>query len=251
MTGTKGVGRLGAVGVVTAMAVAGGVVAGPSAPVPDVTISNDGMTLAAATDFDISIWGIDLFHSGSTAHATSVFGSMAFAFGDNSTAIAGGVGDTAFANGGGLANAGYSLPGQFDTAFANGVGSVADSGYGNFDSAFANGAASDAIAAGNSTNLSDGDFASAFGPHTGAVAGSFGSPSANDLAMVFDPFGTLGSTAEAGSGSFDLSSIVGDDDLAHAGFGGSSDVASVFGDHLSSLTAVGHDFLSDFLNGLI
>jgi hypothetical protein len=34
--------------------------------------------------------------------------------------------------------------------------------------------------------------------------------SSNDIAMIFDPLGTVGSSAYAGGGNFDLASVIGD-----------------------------------------
>ena len=38
--------------------------------------------------------------------------------------------------------------------------------------------------------------------------------SSNDIAMIFDPFGTMGSTAYAGDGNFDLTAVFAD--MLHA-----------------------------------
>jgi hypothetical protein len=59
------------------------------------------------------------------------------------------------------------------------------------------------------------DFAFAWGPHTIASADVIVDPlnpteSSNDVAQVFDPFGTVGSSAFAGGGDFDLAAIFGD-----------------------------------------
>jgi hypothetical protein len=65
---------------------------------------------------------------------------------------------------------------------------------------------------------SNGDWASAIGAHTDAEAGVFTVAGQNDGALVFDPFGTLSSTAEAGDGDVDLASVLGDGSSAFAGF---------------------------------
>ncbi len=167
--------------------------------------------IASADPIDISFDGIDIFHSGTGATAQS---------GTNDFAIAIGSGSFASAN-----------SGQFDTAFAGGTNSIAQSGDGNFDSAFANGIGSHAAAGGSGSTLSSGDFASAFGLKTDAFAGFLGgAPSANDVAVNFDPFSSTGSVAEAGNGNFDF--------------------AEVFGNGLDSTAATGGNLLTDILSNL-
>jgi hypothetical protein len=221
-----------------------------------------GIASADPLDMQISIDGTDLFPTaGNTAIAESGTNDIAIAIGNGSTA-----------------QAGDSLPGQFDFAFADGAGSYADVGIGNFDSGFAEGTNSSAFAGigdfdsgfadgtnssasvggfeGSISNfLSNGDFASAFGANTSASAGIITSltlnvtPSANDVAMDFDPFGSLGGDARAGDGNFDLASIFGDHSVADAGLIGNSDLAEIFGNGLTSLTATGGNFLTDILSG--
>ena len=205
--------------------------------------------VASADDLQISIDGYDLLPvAGNTAIANSDMGDIAIAFGNgaNATAIDGN-GDFAFADGAGstadvgsygasnlsaaiangtgsLADAGY---GNFDYASASGDLSKAEAGYGNFDVALANGYDSLAGASGgvlNNTTLLSGndDFASAWGPNTIASAGDLfnpSTPSSDDAALVFDPFGTAGSDAYAGIGNFDLGAVFGDMLTANA-FGG-------------------------------
>jgi hypothetical protein len=114
-----------------------------------------------------------------------------------------------------------------------GDGSAAGGGYGNYDTAMAidTGSGAGALAGGGSLLLSNDDFAFAWGPHAIAGAGdSFGNyPNGNDIAAVFDPFGTAGSSAYATDGNFDL--------------------AAAFGDMLHALTAVGNN-LVDILPSL-
>ena len=185
---------------------------------------------SAAPDIDISFDGMDIFHTaGHTAVAESGMNDFAIAIGTGSFASA--------------------ASGQFDTAFADGTNSIAQSGDGNFDSAFASGIESHAAGGGSGSTLSDSDFASAFGTKADAFAGVFGAPSANDTAVVFDPFGSTGSIAEAGNGNFDFASIFGDNSLAQAGFIGNFDLASVFGDMLHA-SATGGNYLIDILPAL-
>ena len=228
---------------------------------------------ASTLDLQISIDGVDLLPlAGNTATATSGMGDIAIAFGDGSVAQAG---------------AGSFLgqtlsPGTFDIAIANGDGSSASAGQGNFDSAFADGTSSTAAVGGYNGVSSNGDWATAFGSHTDAEAGVFSAvPSQNDGALVVDPFGTLGSTADAGDGNSDLASVFGDNSSAFAGGGsavtdsgdlpgnfdlatvfgnasdatagstltapGDFDLAAVFGDILHSTAATGGNFLVDIL----
>jgi hypothetical protein len=187
--------------------------------------------VASADDFQINIDGMDLFPAeGNTATATAGMGDIAIAFGDGANATAvDGSGDYAFADGtDSTADVGV---GNFDYASAMGDGSVAGGGYGNFDTAIANGTDSGALAGGGSLLTSNDDFAFAWGPHAIAGAGdSFGNyPNGNDIAAVFDPFGTAGSSAYATDGNFDL--------------------AAAFGDMLHALTAVGNN-LVDILPSL-
>ncbi|WP_424756647.1 hypothetical protein [Mycobacterium sp.] len=189
-----------------------------------------GMALAAsprvasADDMQISIDGFDLFPTaGNTAIAVSGPGDIAIAFGNDSEALAaGGFGDVAIANGGNTsAQAGDDIPtdtgNNFDFASVTGSGSsLAEAGFGgSFDSASVVGNDSFAHAgfgqpAGFLTNF---DFASVIGDHSIANA-QLGS---DDIAFVSDPFGSVGSTAVAGSeliptlpANFDLAGLFGD-----------------------------------------
>jgi hypothetical protein len=186
---------------------------------------------SAAPDIDISFDGIDLFHTpGHTAEASSGMNDFAIAIGPGSVANA--------------------TSGQFDTAFADGSNSTALASFGNFDSAFANDTNSFAAAGGASGNLSNGDFASSIGPNAITVAGTGGSiPAGNDVALVFDPFGSLGSHVFAVNGDSDLAWVVGDNSFAGVGFGGNFDLAEVFGNGLSTTAAEGANFLSAILSG--
>ena len=209
----------------------------------DSLVAGGGLPALATTtlDYQISIDGMDLFPTvGNTATATSGMGDIAIAIGDGSKANAG-AGD-AF---------GQTLaPGQFDTAFAVGTNSFASAGQGDFNNAFADGTGSVAGVGGFQGILSNGDWASAIGPNTDAEAGVFNVASQNDGALVFDPFGTLGSTALAGDGNVDLAAVFGDGSMADVGFPGSYDLGLVFGDGLTSSAAQGGNFLIDVLPSL-
>jgi hypothetical protein len=194
---------------------------------------------APALDFQISIDGYDLIPAAETsATATSGTGDIAIAIGNGSTAQAG-VG-SAF---------GETLsPGEFDIAVANGTNSFASSGVGDFDSAYADGTNSFAAVGGFNGVLSNGDFGMAWGPHTDAESGVFSTvPSGNDVALVVDPFGTLGSSAHAGDGNFDLASIFGDGSTASVGMPGNYDLGAIFGDGLTSTYAQNGNYLYELL----
>jgi hypothetical protein len=152
-------------------------------------------------------------------------GDIAIAFGNDSFACAGctdspGYFDFAFADGTGSTGGADSGFGNFDTAVASGLGSISDAGLGNSDTATATGVGSFANAEGVSTSaLANSDFAYALGTDTTAQAGGGilnVVPSSNDIAFVFDPFGTLGSTALAGDGNFDLAGVLADNLTATA-----------------------------------
>lgn len=225
-------------------------------------------------DVDISVFGIDLFNGGGTAHATSGAWDIAIAIGPNATAEAdGGVGDfaSAISTGslGATARAGNDALGatgnDFNYASAYGNDSIAEAGYagapnatGNsFNIATAVGGNDPAETLAEAGFNSSADYASATGENVNALAGfsaaptavpgfdvasalgNFTTPTTNsvlalagnngfgDLAFVADPFGTLGSTAEAG--------------MAH-----SFDLAGVFGDNLNALSTTA-DFLVHIL----
>jgi len=136
--------------------------------------------VASADDIQISIDGMDLFPTtGNTATATSGMGDIAIAISNGSEAQAGA----------GNAFGETLTPGKFDIAVANGNDSFASAGQGN-----------------------------ALGPDANAEAGVVSAASQNDAALVFDPFGTLGSTAASGDGNFDLTSVFCDNSFAYAGF---------------------------------
>jgi hypothetical protein len=213
--------------------------------------------IAWADDFQISFDGMDLFPAeGNTATATTVAGEfgLAIAMGDGADAVAvGGAGDYALADGdgstadvGGFGTSNYSTAiadgdganasagvGSFDYASATGDDTVAAAGYGNFDSATAidTGSGGGALAGGGSLLSENNDTSFAWGPHSLASAGdTFGNyPSSNDIAAVFDPFGTAGSSAFATDGNFDF--------------------AAAFGDMLHAMTPIGN-YLVDILPSL-
>lgn len=228
-----------AIARVCGLAVGAALVAAPgiAAAAPDTDFFVDPMpaaTTPAALDIDVSINGVDVFHTDHhTALASSGPNDFAIAIGTDSRAEAG-VGD---------------FPGQFDSAFADGTDSFALSGLGNADSAYANGIGAIAEAQGVGTNLSYGNFASAFGDHTQAQALPFSltTPSGFDVAQVYDPFGSGVSQAEAGGGFFNVADVFGDNSAATAGFGGDFDLAEVFGNSLTSSFATGGSFLTDTL----
>ena len=237
MRHAKAIGRLGGLaaglGIGAALAVSPGI----AAAAPDTDFFVDPMpagTTPAALDIDVSFNGMDVFHTDHhTALASSGANDFAIAIGTDSRAEAG-AGD---------------FPGQFDTAFANGPSAFAISGLGNADSAYANGSGAIAEAEGVGTNLSYGNFASAFGDHTQAQALPFSltTPSGFDTAQVYDPFGSGVSQAEAGGGFFNVADVFGDNSAATAGFGGDFDFGEVLGNGLTSSSATGGSFITDIL----
>jgi len=161
--------------------------------------------------------------AGNTATAPSGMGDFAIAFGDGANATAtGGTFDSAFADGTG--STAFAGDGNFDSAYAVGAGSGAGVETGSGDTAFASGTDTGAFAAGDSvtdasgthTYVGNDDFASALGLHSLADSGAIMSEtsSSNDIAVIFDPFGTIGSTAYAGDGNFDLAAVFAD--MLHA-----------------------------------
>lgn len=106
------------------------------------------------------------------------------------------------------------------------------------------------------------DLAIAIGPDSHAAAGAGDFPGQLDVAFAngvnafaLSGLGNsdsafangAGALAEAGGGFFNLASVFGDNSIATAGFGGDSDVAEVLGNSLTSSTATGGSFLTDFL----
>jgi hypothetical protein len=199
--------------------------------------------------------------------------------------------DGAFAGGGGLIglsgngnndtaidfgnNSGENLGpaavgGTFDTAIQNGnslgEGGGAFAGFGNNDIATDTAGLGGAIQGGGgaSADFGNNDFASAYGDlahaHAGGVA-NFDDLAAsilgnNDIANVFDPFGTLGSSAVAGAsgtapGDFDLASVFGDGFNADAtGASFLTDILpSLFGETGSGAAVNLGSFLTDILGG--
>ena len=191
-----------------------------------------GVASADEFDFQISIDGYDLIPAAdTTATAYSGTDDIAIAIGTDSLACAGstvvacGEGtsasqfDSAFADGNG--STALADGGSVDFASATGSGSGAAAGDGSGDIAISNGtdsfagASGDTVtdAAGTTNYPANDDFAYVLGPDSKAIAGGyFGveTPSSNDVALVFDPAGTVGSTATAGDGNFDLAAAFGD-----------------------------------------
>jgi len=242
MRDTRAIGRVGGLAVALGIGAALAATPGVAAAAPDLDISFDGMDLGGALtaapvvapDIDISFDGMDVFH---TDHHTALALS-----GPNDFAIAIGAGSHASAGAG-------DFPGQFDSAVAEGTNAVAASGLGSSDSAYANGVGAIAEAGGVGTNVSNGDYASAFGDHSQALALPFSltTPSGFDTAQVYDPFGTGISQADAGGGIFNTASVFGDNSIASAGFGGDFDLGEVFGNQLTTNFAQGSSFLTDIL----
>jgi len=184
-----------------------------------------GIASADDLDFQINIDGVNLLPTADNgATATSGMGDIAIAFGSGANASAeGAMFDAAFASGTdstaetGAAGAGV---GEFNLASASGDGTLAVAGFGNFDTALADGTDSQAAAFGSSIGvLGNDDLAVALGPHTIASSGSLvisNIASSNDIALVFDPFGTAGSSAFAGEGLSNIAAVFADGLIANA-----------------------------------
>jgi hypothetical protein len=221
MNHAKAIGQLSilAVGLGIGIGTAATAAAAPTMPVDPVPLVPD-LPLPAADipglDVSISFDGFSLFQSGA-AEAETGTGDFAIAFGNDSVAEAG---------------TGVAGVGTSDTAMAFGTDSLAVSGNGNLDTSIASGVSSFAEAGGgdSSSLAGNGDFALYWGPapslDDGAIAGWLSETGSNDVAAVFDPFGTAGS-------------------LAVAGDGGNFDLGAVFGDALGSTAATGGNFLVD------
>jgi hypothetical protein len=247
-------------GVAAALAVTSPTaVADPAAPFNPLPLIPDPAAVPAEVpstlNLAISVDGFSLFSSGS-AQAESGTGGIAIAYGTDSIANAGGGGDTglfdsAFADG--ANSTALAGTGDFDSSAASGAGSQAFSGLGNFDYAAASGTDSLAAVGGFKNDSSSFDYGSAVGTDSNAESGDFAGftgQSDGNVATVFDPFGTEGSTAYAGDGLADLASVFGDNSDAYAGLSGSFDIAAVFGDSLGTANATGGNFLLDILPSL-
>jgi hypothetical protein len=216
-------------------------VSGPRSPLSPGVASADTFD---PNDFAISIDGLTLFQVG-TATAHSAFGDIAIADGNESNATAtGGIGDVASAFGAG--SHAFVDRGSFDVAAASGLDSTATADFGNGDTALANTDFSTAAAGGDAASLGNNDFASA----TGAVTFAYANAGSFNFAAIFDPGGTMGGDASAGTGNGDFAYVIGDGDLDRAGgvssaLLGNYDIAEIFGNELDALAATGGNFLVD------
>jgi hypothetical protein len=210
----------------------------------DPASSTSGLNLA------ISIDGFSLLQDGS-AFADSTSGNIAIAYGADSIAASlGGYGGVAEASGtNAYAISGGSSGSNFDTAIDIGNNSAPGSASG--DGAFANagyppGSDDSAIVIGNNSlaysSIGNNDLASVVANNSSAYAGgdlADGTVTGdNDVATVFDPFGTVGSVANAGA-------TQGVD-----GVSGNSDIASVFASDAATANAFGANDLYDIVSAL-
>lgn len=261
MVNARGIGPLGllavGLGIGAASTATPGIASADSSTDPFSWLGGIDPLPAATTpalDIQISIDGTDLFPAtGNTAQAFSGMGDIAIAIGNGS-----------YAGSGAGTSMGQTLtPGLFDIAVANGTNSLASAGQGNFDSAFADGANSIAAVGGFNDVSSNGDWAAAIGQNTDAESGVFTNfPSQNDGALVFDPFGTLYSNAQAGDGNSDFASVFGANSTAYAGgngaenaggpyMSGNFDLASVFGNSSHALAGANTGAPGDFDLGAV
>jgi hypothetical protein len=277
MSHAKSVGRLSilAVGLGIGIGTAATAAAAPQVPVDPVPVVPDLPLAAGPTpglDLSISYDGFNLFQSGTADAETGLgSGSIAVAFGDGSFASAGDVQDGGFLDAAWASGTNADAEtsgGFFNTASANGTDSIVTATEGNYLSAFASGTDSQAFAedgnfdhadtigndalssvGGTGSNPSNWDYAAAVGANTDAESGAFGDftgASGGDVATVLDLTGTVGSTAEAGNGIGNLSSVVGDGSTAFSGFDGSFNLAAALGDMLHAM-ATGGNFLVDIV----
>jgi hypothetical protein len=205
MVNVRGLGRLGTLAVGLGMGAAIASTPGTASADPFSFDPND-----IAISFD----GTTLFHEGSATADSGTAGEFNFAFADGAGSYAAaydGTGDIAEAEGtNALAEA---SDGNGDTAIDIGSNS------GGVVSEFEDGAhagADNVILGGPGNN----DLAFVLGDNSFAGSGGTfdGSPEAgnNDIAAVFDPFGTVGSSVYSGAsytapGDFDLGTVFGDD----------------------------------------
>jgi hypothetical protein len=264
--------------------------AAPTMPVDPVGVLPDLPVPAAdipGLDLSISFDGMSLFQSGN-AEAETGMGTFSFAIasGDDSVASAGTgepgtrLFDSALANGtdshaesgGGTLNGAFANgegtianaeDGNVNIASANGLDSHASAEDGNYNAALASGQDSEAHVGGTSDNLSSFDYSTAIGTNTTAESGGGfekipvlgevpggDASSGGDIAWVFDPAGTAGSSAFAGNGIADAAGVSGDDSFAAAGFdvgGGNFDLGAALGPDLTSTGATGGSFLLEIL----
>jgi hypothetical protein len=222
--------------------------------------------VARADDFQISIDGMDLFSTtGNTASAYSGSGDFAIAYGDGAIASAqGGTGDFALAYGSGAyagaGGIGSDTGADDDTAIDIGTNTGLRD-----DGAFAGNGDLDGLGGGTG----NGDTAIDVGNNTGGYGGPWAVDGNDNYAGVFgDDTGDEG--AVAGTGDGNIAEVVGlnnyadavegnnniayvfdpsgtDGSEANAGYNGSSDLAAVFGDDLSSTYTQGHSDWFDIL----
>lgn len=175
--------------------------------------------------------------------------------GDNDTAII-------FGNESGASNGPAAVDGNYDSASGYGdetgqnVGSIA--GYGNYDSA---------SGYGNETGYDIGALAGYGNNDTASVIGGTSSATAggdytgattdvgnNDIAYVFDPWGTVGSNANAGfdsvgdlTGNSDLAAVLGVDNLT-ANAVGANDLVDILPTLSAEVTSASSNFVADLLS---
>jgi hypothetical protein len=210
---------------------------------------SDPASSTSGLNFAISIDGYSLIQDGS-AYADSTSGNIAIAYGADSIADSqGGYGDVAEASGtNALAISGGSSGSNFDTAIDIGNNSASNSL--SPDGAYANagyppGSDDTAIVIGDNSQaystIGNNDLASVAGNDSYSYAGgdyATGTTANNDVATVFDPFGTVGSVANAGA-------TQGVD-----GVSGNSDIASVFFSDAATANALGANDLYDIVSAL-
>jgi hypothetical protein len=187
----------------------------------DLEGNTDGGTGSGDTAVDIGN-NSGTFNNGSYAGAGGLYGDEGDGNGNNDTAI--------------------------DIGNNSDVYDGSDAGHGNDEYASVSGDNSHAVA-----GLGDNNIAEVDGPNSVAYTGGgdLTQVGNNDLAYVFDPFGTEGSGTYAGGiGSSDLSAVFGDDLYSYYTQGGSDlyDIVSPAGDLPGTAAATSGGFLAELLS---
>lgn len=301
MVNARRLGRLGlltvglgiGLGVASTPAIASAETADPFAfDFNNIAISFNGVTLFhEGTANAITTAGTGDFAfadgAGSDASATGGFGDFADALGTNALATAGGSSGSNFDSAVDIGNNTLSGSDGANGAFAGAGSLVGSTGNGSFDSAIDFG---NSDGSGNGPDAVDGNFDSAivngnvtgdnFGAFSGignndlayvlggtsstSAGGDYFDPSItgnNDIATVFDPFGTVGSTATAGAsfegvpGNFDLAAVFGDGFIGGTGADATGAnylvdiLPSLFGEASSGAAVNLGTLLTDFFSG--
>lgn len=231
-----------------------------------VVASTSGIASADTLDFQISIDGYDLLPTAdNSAVATSGMGDFAIAFGDGASATAnGGFGNFAIAEGSGAValaggdNADTVNGGSGDFSIADGINAEAFSGGGMFNSAYDignNSGPNEFALAGVGNN----DTAFIDAPNSMATSGGDildpDFTGNNDIALILDPFGAGGDTANVGinvfdPGNYDFGAVLFDDNAVSQGASGADylyDIVTAFATESNAAAATSAAWLAELL----